>query len=70
MDKEDVCICMCTYTYTHTHTHTHVYETLAIQRIRSCHLQQPWMDLQCMLSEISQTNTNTVCYHLYVESKK
>ena len=23
-----------------------------------------------MLSEISQTKTNTVCFHLYVESKK
>ena len=23
-----------------------------------------------MLSEINQTKTNTVCYHLYVESKK
>ena len=23
-----------------------------------------------MLNEISQTKTNTVCYHLYVESKK
>ena len=31
----------------------------------------PWMDLACIiLSEISQTKTNIVCYHLYVESKK
>ena len=30
-----------------------------------------WMDLEGIrLSEISQTKTNTVCYHLYVESKK
>ena len=30
-----------------------------------------WMNLEgIMLSEISQTKTNTVCYHLYVESKK
>ena len=29
-----------------------------------------WMDLEnIMLSEISQGKTNTVCYHLYVESK-
>ena len=28
------------------------------------------MDLEgIMLSEINQTKTNTVCYHLYVESK-
>ena len=30
-----------------------------------------WMDLEgIMLSEISQTKTNALCYHLYVESKK
>ena len=30
-----------------------------------------WMDLEgIMLSEISQTKTNVLCYHLYVESKK
>ena len=29
-----------------------------------------WMDLEgIMLSEISQTKTNTVCYHLYDEIK-
>ena len=30
-----------------------------------------WMDLEgIMLSEITQRKTNTVCYHLYVKSKK
>ena len=30
-----------------------------------------WMDLKSItLSEISQRKTNTVCYHLHVESKK
>ena len=30
-----------------------------------------WMNLEgIVLSEISQTKTNTVCYHLHVESKK
>ena len=30
-----------------------------------------WMDLEnIMLSEVSQRKTNTVCYYLYVESKK
>ena len=30
-----------------------------------------WMDLEgIMVSEISQRKTNTVWYHLYVESKK
>ena len=30
-----------------------------------------WMDLEIIiLSEVSQTKTNIICYHLYVESKK
>ena len=30
-----------------------------------------WMDLEIIiLSEVSQTKTNAICYHLYVESKK
>ena len=29
-----------------------------------------WMDLEGMINEISQRMTNTVLYHLYVESKK
>ena len=29
-----------------------------------------WMDLEGMISKISQRMTNTVLYHLYVESKK
>ena len=30
-----------------------------------------WMDLEIiMLSEVRQQDTNIVCYHLYVESKK
>ena len=29
-----------------------------------------WMDLEIIiLSKVSQTKTNTICYHLYVESK-
>ena len=30
-----------------------------------------WMDLEIVvLSEVSQTKTNIICYRLYVESKK
>ena len=30
-----------------------------------------WMNLEMViLSEVSQTKTNIICYHLYVESKK
>ena len=34
-------------------------------------LAATWMDLEgIMLNEVSQTETNTVSYHLYVDSKK
>ena len=34
-------------------------------------LQQTWMDLKgIMLSEMSDTKTNTVCFHLQIEFKK
>ena len=30
-----------------------------------------WMDLDAIIvSEVSQTKTNIICHHLYVESKK
>ena len=29
-----------------------------------------WMDLEVIIRKWSQTNTNILCYHLYVESKK
>jgi len=30
-----------------------------------------WMDLDVIIvSEVSQTKTNIICHHLYVESKK
>ena len=30
-----------------------------------------WMDLEItMLSEVRQSDTNIICYHLHVESKK
>ena len=32
---------------------------------------ETWMDLEnIILSEVSQTKTNIICYDLYVESKK
>jgi len=29
-----------------------------------------WMDLNAMLSEVSQTKNNVTCFYLHVESKK
>ena len=43
----------------------------AIKRKKECHLQATWTDLAGIkLGEVRQRKINTVCYHLYVESKK
>ena len=69
-----VCVCPCVYiyihthtyiytyihTYTHTHTHTMEYYS-AIKENEILPSEATWMDLEgLMLSEISQTKTNTV----------
>ena len=44
---------------------------LAIKKNEILPFATTWMDLEgIMLSEIYQTKTNTVWYHLYVEPKK
>ena len=44
---------------------------LAIKKNEILPFATTWMDLEgIMLSEICETKTNTVWYHLYVESKK
>ena len=43
----------------------------AIKRNEIMAFAATWMDLEfIMLSVVSQTVTNFICYHLYVESKK
>ena len=64
-----VCGCMCTYTATHTHTHNWIL--LSHKKEWNLPFATAWMDLEgIMLSEMSQRKINTVCYYLYVESKK
>ena len=79
INKEDVvCVCVCVciyiyiYTHTHTHTHTHTMEYYsAIKKNEIMPTAATWMDLEIIqLSEVSQTKTNILWYHLYVESKK
>ena len=42
----------------------------AIKKNKIMPFAATWMDLEnIILSEVSQTKTNTICYHLYVESK-
>ena len=43
----------------------------AIKKNELMPLVETWMDLEIIiLSEVSQTKTNIICYHLYMESKK
>ena len=61
MDKEDV---------VHTQTHTHTVEYYSAIKNKILPFATIWIDLEgIMLSEISQTNTIFVLYHLYVVSK-
>ena len=59
---------VCVYTHTHTHIHTQKYY-LAIEN-ETMPFAAIWMGLEIIiLNEASQKETNTVWYHLYVESK-
>ena len=43
----------------------------AIKRMKQCHLQPTWMDLEIIiLSEVCQTEKDIIWFHMYVESKK
>ena len=58
MDKEDV-----------AHTYIEYYSAIKMNKIMP--FAATWMDLEIVtLSEVSQTETNIVLYHLCVESKK
>ena len=60
MDKEDAVWIYCTMEY---------YS--AIKKNEIMPFAATWMNLEIIiLSEISQSKTNTIWYHLYVESKK
>ena len=64
MDKEYV-------VHTHTHIHTHTLEYYSVIKNEILPFAVTWIDLVGIrLSEISQTKTNIVCYHLCVEYKK
>ena len=60
------------YIHTHTCTHIHTMEYYsAIKKNEIMPFAATWMNLQNIsLSEISKRQTNIVCYHLYVDSKK
>ena len=62
---------MCVYTHTHTHTHIYLMEYYSvIKKNEILTFATTQMDFEgIMQSEISQTNTNTVLYHLYVKLK-
>ena len=60
---------MCVYTHTHTHIYLMEYYSV-IKKNEILTFATTQMDFEgIMQSEISQTNTNTVLYHLYVKLK-
>ena len=58
------------YVYTHTHRYTHMEKYYSDKENETKPFAAIWMGLEIIiLNEISQKETNTVWYHLYVESK-
>ena len=57
--------------HTHTHTHTHHMILFSHKKNEILPFATTWMDPEDIkLSEISQTETNTILFHSYMESKK
>ena len=55
-------MCMCICVYVHTHSHTHTYFS-SIKKNEILPFATTWVELECiMLSEISQSKTNTIWY--------
>ena len=81
MDKEDdiyICIYiyMCIYKYIYIYTYIYIYIYImkhysAIKQNEILSIAKMQMDLECiMLAEIRQKKKDSLCYYLYVESKK
>lgn len=63
MDKEDI---IRTHIYIYT---IEYYSGLKKNKMKS--FAKAWMDLKgILISEVRQRKTNTICFHLYMESKK
>ena len=57
--------------YIYIYTHTHNGLLLSHKKNEILSFAATWVDLEItLLSEVSQTKTNIILYHLYVESKK
>ena len=66
MDKEDI---QMWYTSVYMYTYTMKYYS-AIKKNEILLFAATWMDLEGIMISECQRETNTVWYHLYVESKK
>ena len=52
------------------HIYTMEYCSAIKKRMKWCHLQPAWMQLEIIIpNEVKKRRTNTICYHVYVESK-
>ena len=59
-------VCVCVYIYMHVCVYTYTY----IKKNEMMPFAATWMDLEIIiLSEVSETETNIICYHLHVEYK-
>ena len=57
------------YIYIHTHTYTYNGILLSHKKEQNNAFTASWMELETLLlSEVSQNDTNTIWYHLYLES--
>ena len=64
-------MCICMYVCVCVYTHTHNGILLSHKKNEIMPFAAIWMDSEIViLSEVSQTKTNIIWYHLYVESKK
>ena len=59
------------YTHTYIYIHTMEFYCSATKKNEILPFAVTWLDLEgIMLIEIKQRRTNSVCYNLYLESKK
>ena len=59
-----------TYIHTHTHTHTHTMQCYSAIKKQNNAILATLMDLEIIiLNEVSQKKTNSIWYHICVESK-
>ena len=66
-----VCVCVCVCVCARACVCVHTMENYSAKKKNEISFVTMWMDLEnIIVNEIRQRKKNTVCYHLYVKSKK